>query len=103
HRAIFEGAGFTVNTYPYFDQATRGVDFEGMLATLHTLPANSVVLLHPCCHNPTGADLDQGQWQQVVEVVKARQLIAFLDIAYQGFAQGLVEDVFAIREMASAG
>jgi aromatic-amino-acid transaminase len=92
-----------VHTYPYFDQATRGVDFDGMLATLQTLPANSVVLLHPCCHNPTGADLDQHQWQQVVEVVKARQLIPFLDIAYQGFGEGLVEDAYAIREMARAG
>jgi aspartate/tyrosine/aromatic aminotransferase len=92
-----------VHTYPYFDQATRGVDFDGMLATLQTLPANSVVLLHPCCHNPTGVDLDQHQWQQVVEVVKARQLIPFLDIAYQGFGEGLVEDAYAIREMARAG
>lgn len=103
HRAIFEGAGFKVNTYPYFDDATRGVDFDGMLATLNTLGKNSIVLLHPCCHNPTGVDLDQQQWQQVVEVVKARELIPFLDIAYQGFGEGLVEDAFAIREMARAG
>ena len=103
HRAIFEGAGFKVHAYPYFDPASRGLDFEGMLATLHTLAANSIVLLHPCCHNPTGVDLDQGQWQQVVEVVKARNLIPFLDIAYQGFGEGLVEDAYAIREMARAG
>jgi aromatic-amino-acid transaminase len=103
HRAIFEGAGFKVNTYPYFDPATRGLDFDGMLATLQTLPANSIVLLHPCCHNPTGVDLNQAQWQQVIEVVKARELIPFLDIAYQGFGEGLDADAYAIREFARAG
>ena len=103
HRAIFEGAGFKVHSYPYFDQATRGVNFDGMLAALQTLPANSIVLLHPCCHNPTGADLNPAQWQQVIEVVKARNLIPFLDIAYQGFGEGLEQDVFAIREAARAG
>jgi len=103
HRAIFEGAGFKVNTYPYFDQNTRGLDFDGMLATLQGLAANSIVLLHPCCHNPTGVDLSQAQWQQVIEVVKARNLIPFLDIAYQGFGEGLVEDAYAIREAARAG
>jgi aromatic-amino-acid transaminase len=103
HRAIFEGAGFKVHSYPYFDQASRGVNFAGMLETLQTLPANSIVLLHPCCHNPTGADLDQQQWQQVIEVVKARQLIPFLDIAYQGFSESLEADAYAIREMARAG
>ncbi|WP_313739250.1 amino acid aminotransferase [Pseudomonas sp.] len=103
HRAIFEGAGFTVNTYPYFDAGTRGLDFAGMLATLRGLAKHSIVLLHPCCHNPTGVDLDPQQWQQVVEVVKAGELIAFLDIAYQGFGEGLEQDAFAIREMARAG
>lgn len=103
HRAIFEGAGFKVHSYPYFDQVSRGVNFAGMLDTLQTLPANSIVLLHPCCHNPTGADLDQQQWQQVIEVVKARQLIPFLDIAYQGFSESLEADAYAIREMARAG
>ncbi|MDF2491123.1 MAG: Aromatic-amino-acid transaminase [Pseudomonas sp.] len=103
HRAIFEGAGFKVHAYPYFDPASRGLDFEGMLATLHTLAPGSIVLLHPCCHNPTGVDLDQSQWQQVVEVVKVRNLIPFLDIAYQGFGEGLVDDAYAIREMARAG
>ncbi|MCU1725221.1 aromatic amino acid transaminase [Pseudomonas sp. 5P_5.1_Bac1] len=103
HRAIFEGAGFKVHTYPYFDQNTGGVNFDGMLAALQTLPANSIVLLHPCCHNPTGADLNQEQWQQVIEVVKARNLIPFLDIAYQGFGAGLLDDAFAIREAARAG
>ncbi|MGH8487170.1 MAG: aromatic amino acid transaminase, partial [Pseudomonas sp.] len=103
HRAIFEGAGFKVHTYPYFDPNTRGLDFDGMLATLQGLPANSIVLLHPCCHNPTGVDLNQAQWQQVIEVVKARNLIPFLDIAYQGFGEGLIEDAYAIREAARAG
>ncbi|WP_459205712.1 amino acid aminotransferase [Pseudomonas sp. MLB6B] len=103
HRAIFEGAGFTVNTYPYFDAGTRGLDFAGMLATLRGLAKHSIVLLHPCCHNPTGVDLDPQQWQQVVEVVKTGELIAFLDIAYQGFGEGLEQDAFAIREMARAG
>ncbi len=103
HRAIFEGAGFKVHTYPYFDPASRGLDFDGMLTTLQGLAANSVVLLHPCCHNPTGVDLDPSQWQQVAEVVKSRNLIPFLDIAYQGFGEGLVEDAYAIREMARAG
>ncbi|MBF8780303.1 aspartate/tyrosine/aromatic aminotransferase [Pseudomonas fulva] len=103
HRAIFEGAGFQVHAYPYFDPATRGLDFPGMLATLQGLPARSVVLLHPCCHNPTGVDLQRDQWQQVIEVVKARELIPFLDIAYQGFGEGLIEDAYAIREMARAG
>ncbi|MDD0975909.1 aromatic amino acid transaminase, partial [Pseudomonas fontis] len=103
HRAIFEGAGFKVHTYPYFDQASRGVNVTAMLEKLGTLPANSIVLLHPCCHNPTGADLTQAQWQQVIEAVKARKLIPFLDIAYQGFGEGLAEDAFAIREVARAG
>ncbi|OHX12274.1 aromatic amino acid transaminase [Chromobacterium sphagni] len=102
HVAIFEGAGFTVERYPYFDPATRAVDFAAMLAKLQTLPAKSVVLLHPCCHNPTGADLTDAQWDQVVAVAKARQLIPFLDIAYQGFGAGLEQDAYAIRAMADA-
>ncbi|WP_434631909.1 aromatic amino acid transaminase [Chromobacterium sp. CV08] len=103
HVAIFEGAGFSVERYPYFDPATRGVDFAAMLAKLETLPAKSIVLLHPCCHNPTGADLSDAQWDQVVAVAKARQLIPFLDIAYQGFGAGLEQDAYAIRAMADAG
>ncbi|NIF30317.1 aspartate/tyrosine/aromatic aminotransferase [Pantoea sp. Tr-811] len=103
HRAIFEGAGFKVNTYPYFDEKTRGVDFEGMIQALQSLPKHSIVLLHPCCHNPTGADLDNGQWLQVAEVLKKCDLIPFLDIAYQGFGEGLIEDAFAIREIAKLG
>lgn len=103
HRAMFEGAGFTVHDYPYYDAATGGVKFDDMIACFSQLPAKTIVLLHPCCHNPTGVDLSQSQWQQVVEVVKARELIPFLDIAYQGFGEGLAEDAYAIREMARAG
>ncbi len=88
HIAIFEGAGFEVSTYPRFDKATNGVRFEDLLATLQTLPARDIVLLHPCCHNPTGADLTPAQWDRVVEVLKARQLIPFLDIAYRGLWRG---------------
>ncbi|APG20045.1 aromatic amino acid aminotransferase [Kosakonia radicincitans] len=103
HIAIFAGAGFTVHSYPYFDNASRGVDFAALLATLKTLPPRSIVLLHPCCHNPTGADLTRNQWDQVIEVLIARELIPFLDIAYQGFGAGLDDDAYAIRAIASAG
>ncbi|MCJ8178479.1 aspartate/tyrosine/aromatic aminotransferase [Pseudomonas viridiflava] len=103
HNALFGGAGFKVNTYPYFDAQTGGVKFDVMLDALQQLPARSIVLLHPCCHNPTGADLSVAQWDQVVEVVKARQLIPFLDIAYQGFGNGMDEDAYAIRAMTEAG
>ncbi|MBA1232465.1 aspartate/tyrosine/aromatic aminotransferase [Pseudomonas viridiflava] len=103
HNALFGGAGFKVNTYPYFDAQTGGVKFDAMLDALQQLPARSIVLLHPCCHNPTGADLSVAQWDQVVEVVKARQLIPFLDIAYQGFGKGMDEDAYAIRAMTDAG
>ena len=103
HVAIFSGAGFKVHTYPYFDPKSLGVDFDGMLTTLKTLPARSIALLHPCCHNPTGSDLTPAQWDQVIEVAKQRDLIPFLDIAYQGYGAGIDEDVYAIREMAAAG
>ncbi|WP_295472103.1 amino acid aminotransferase [uncultured Pseudomonas sp.] len=103
HIALFAGAGFKVNSYPYFDKRTGGVDFDAMLATLRGLPTQSIVLLHPCCHNPTGADLTPAQWDQVVEVVKGNELIAFLDIAYQGFGKGMEQDAYAIRAMAQSG
>ncbi|MBP0946621.1 amino acid aminotransferase [Pseudomonas alliivorans] len=103
HNALFGGAGFKVNTYPYFDAQTGGVKFDAMLDALQQLPARSIVLLHPCCHNPTGADLSVAQWDQVVAVVKDRQLIPFLDIAYQGFGNGMDEDAYAIRAMTDAG
>ena len=95
HVAIFAGAGFEVSTY--------GVRFNDLLAMLKTLPARSIVLLHPCCHNPTGADLTNDQWDSVIEILKARELIPFLDIAYQGFGAGMEEDAYAIRAIASAG
>lgn len=88
---------------PWYDEATNGVRFNDLLATLKTLPARSIVLLHPCCHNPTGADLTNDQWDSVIEILKARELIPFLDIAYQGFGAGMEEDAYAIRAIASAG
>ncbi|EIV5807341.1 aromatic amino acid transaminase [Klebsiella aerogenes] len=103
HIAIFEGAGFEVSTYPWFDDETNGVRFEAFLARLQTLPERDIVLLHPCCHNPTGADLSNAQWDEVVKVLKARNLIPFLDIAYQGFGAGMEDDAYAIRAIASAG
>ena len=103
HVAIFEGAGFKVATYPWFDSETNGVRVEALLEKLNTLPARSIVLLHPCCHNPTGADLTNAQWDAVIEVLKARDLIPFLDIAYQGFGAGMEEDAYAIRAVANAG
>lgn len=103
HIAIFEGAGFEVSTYPWFDDKTNGVRFEALLEKLKSLPERDIVLLHPCCHNPTGADLSNAQWDDVVEVLKARHLIPFLDIAYQGFGAGMEEDAYAIRAIARAG
>ncbi|ENT2952383.1 TPA: aromatic amino acid transaminase [Klebsiella aerogenes] len=103
HIAIFEGAGFEVSTYPWFDDESNGVRFEAFLARLQTLPERDIVLLHPCCHNPTGADLSNAQWDEVVKVLKARNLIPFLDIAYQGFGAGMEDDAYAIRAIASAG
>ena len=103
HIAIFEGAGFEVSTYPWFDDKPNGVRFEAFLEKLKSLPERDIVLLHPCCHNPTGADLSNAQWDDVVEVLKARHLIPFLDIAYQGFGAGMEEDAYAIRAIARAG
>jgi aromatic-amino-acid transaminase len=102
HRALFEGAGFTVDTYPYYDPATRGVNFPAMRAALEALPAGDIVVLHVCCHNPTGADLDRAQWQQVLEAVQARGLVPFLDIAYQGFGDGIDADGWPVRLFAGA-
>ena len=102
HRSMFDGAGFVVNDYPYYDDSTGTIDIDGMLETLQRLPKRSIVLLHPCCHNPTGVDLSQAQWRQVIKVLKAGELIPFLDLAYQGFGDGFEEDVFAIRELAAA-
>ena len=103
HRSMFEGAGLTVHTYPYYDAATGGLKFDAMLATLRTLPARSVVLLHACCHNPTGVDLTRAQWDQLIPVLRERELLPYLDLAYQGFGDGIVEDAYAARALASAG
>ncbi|OCG25018.1 aromatic amino acid aminotransferase [Gilliamella sp. wkB108] len=103
HIAIFSGAGFKVNKYPYFDPQTCGVKFDAMLATLNQLPARSIVLLHPCCHNPTGADLTHEQWDKVIEVLQARSLISFMDIAYQGFGESIEDDAYAIKKVAEKG
>ena len=100
HIAIFSGAGFKVNSYPYFDPACRGVKFDEMRASFAELPARSIVLLHPCCHNPTGSDLSAAQWDRVVDLVQSRELIPFLDIAYQGFGGGIEEDAYLIRALA---
>ncbi|MDN7754962.1 amino acid aminotransferase [Burkholderia gladioli] len=102
HRALFETAGFKVEAYPYYDAATHGVNFDAMLAALNSYEAGTVVVLHACCHNPTGVDLNDAQWAQVVEVVKARQLVPFLDIAYQGFGEDLEADAAAVRLFAAA-
>lgn len=103
HIAIFQGAGFTTHAYPYFDPATGGVDLEAMLNSLKQLPAQSIVLLHPCCHNPTGADLSPAQWDQVLDVIEAGELIAFMDMAYQGLGDSMQADTYAIRALAARG
>jgi aromatic-amino-acid transaminase len=103
HRGIFESANFKILEYTYFDSTTRGVDFAGMVKSLESFPPRTVVVLHACCHNPTGADLTIEQWQQLVTLFKARDLIPFLDIAYQGFAGGIEEDGIAVRLFADSG
>ncbi len=103
HRGIFRDAGFEVGTYPYYDADKRGINFEAMLAALNAAPAGTVVVLHACCHNPTGYDLTPEQWDQVVAAVKARKLVAFLDMAYQGFAQGITEDGLAVQKFLASG
>jgi aromatic-amino-acid transaminase len=102
HRQLFEAAGFTVKSYPYYDAKTRGLDFAGMKQSLGALPAGSIVVLHACCHNPTGVDLTQEQWPAILEIVKSRGLIPFLDLAYQGFADGLAADAYAARLFATS-
>jgi len=103
HRVVFERAGFVVNTYPYYDAATGGLKFDAMLAELDKIPAGNVVLLHACCHNPTGVDLTEAQWRDVIKVIKARGLLPFVDMAYQGFGANLDDDAFAIRELVRQG
>jgi aromatic-amino-acid transaminase len=103
HRALFEGAGLRVETYPYLDPRTGGLRFEEMLASLEQIPPRGVVLLHGCCHNPTGVDLSPVQWRALAEVLKRRRLVPFVDLAYQGFGEGVEEDAFAVRCLADAG
>ena len=103
HRALFESAGFVVNNYPYFDASTHGVNFAGMLASFNAMPPGSIVVLHACCHNPTGADLTSEQWSQIIDIVASRKLTPFLDMAYQGFGDGIDADGEVVRRFADAG
>ncbi|MFG6467849.1 aromatic amino acid transaminase [Roseateles sp. BYS87W] len=103
HRAVFEGSGHVCETYPYYDPATGGVRFDDLLACFQQLPARSVVLMHACCHNPTGVDLTPDQWRALVPVMRERQLLPFLDLAYQGYGDGIEEDAFAVRLLADEG
>jgi aromatic-amino-acid transaminase len=103
HRALFTQAGFTVETYPYYDAARRGIDFDGMLTALNAAPEGTIAVLHACCHNPTGYDLDPAQWDRVIAAVKQRKLVPFLDMAYQGFGQGIREDGAVIQKWVAAG
>ena len=103
HRALFTNAGFTVESYPYYDAATRGINFDGMLAALNAAPAGTIVVLHACCHNPTGYDITAEQWDDVIAAVKAKNLTPFLDMAYQGFGYGLAEDGAVVGKFIAAG
>jgi aromatic-amino-acid transaminase len=103
HRALFNNAGFTVESYPYYDAAARGVNFQGMLDALNAAAAGTIVVLHACCHNPTGYDITAAQWDQVIAAVKSRQLVPFLDMAYQGFGHGIAEDGAVIAKFVAAG
>jgi aromatic-amino-acid transaminase len=103
HRALFEAAGFTVGTYPYYDAAKQGVNVDAMLATLNAASAGTIIVLHACCHNPTGYDLTPAQWDQVIATLKARGLVPFLDMAYQGFGEGIAEDGAVIQQFLTSG
>jgi aromatic-amino-acid transaminase len=103
HRALFTNAGFKVGTYPYYDSGRRGIAFDDLLATLNATAAGTIVVLHACCHNPTGYDLSPAQWMHVIAVVKARNLVPFLDMAYQGFGTGLAEDGAVVQQFLAAG
>ncbi len=103
HRGLFENAGFAVHTYPYYDAKTHGLNIEGMITALGALPAGSIVVLHACCHNPTGVDLAPEQWTAVIETVTSRGLTPFLDFAYQGFGEGLDADAAAVRRFVQTG
>jgi aromatic-amino-acid transaminase len=103
HRAVFETAGFTVKEYAYYSAERHGLDFDGMKQALGAMPAKSIVLLHACCHNPTGVDLTASQWDEVVSIVRERDLVPFIDFAYQGFGEGIFEDAVAVRAFTKAG
>ncbi|MEK1913261.1 MAG: amino acid aminotransferase, partial [Pseudomonas chlororaphis] len=103
HRALFETAGFPVQNYRYYDAATHDVNRVGLLEDLNALPAQSIVVLHACCHNPTGVDLSPEDWKNVLQVIKAKNLVPFLDMAYQGFGDGIAEDAAAVRLFAESG
>ena len=103
HRAVFEGAGLEVKTYPYYDAATGGLRFDDMLAAISALPPKSIVLLHACCPNPTGVDLTVAQWNTLIPVLKSHELLPFLDLAYQGYGDDIEQDAFSIRALAAAG
>ena len=103
HRALFANAGFAVESYPYYEAHKRGIDFAGLRAALAAAPAGTIVVLHACCHNPTGYDLTPAQWAEVVAIVKARGLVPFLDMAYQGFGQGISEDGAAVAQFVASG
>ncbi|MEP7101345.1 MAG: amino acid aminotransferase [Burkholderiales bacterium] len=102
HRALFESAGFPVEQYPYYDAEKRGIDFDGMLAALNTAAAGTIVVLHACCHNPTGYDITADQWTKVIDTVKSRRLVPFLDMAYQGFGEGITEDGAVVAQFMAA-
>lgn len=102
HTGLFEAAGLTVKTYPYYDYENKSLDFDGMLAALKQVSSDDAVLLHACCHNPSGMDLNQEQWQQVVDVAKSVGFTPVVDMAYQGFGQGLDEDAYGLRLMAES-
>ncbi|MBL8416087.1 MAG: aspartate/tyrosine/aromatic aminotransferase [Propionivibrio sp.] len=103
HLALFEYAGFPVKYYPYYDAGTRSVNFDGMKARLNSLPTGSIIVLHACCHNPTGADLTPDQWREAIEAIRTRGLVPFIDMAYQGFADGISEDALALNLFAASG
>jgi aromatic-amino-acid transaminase len=103
HRAMFEGAGIAVHSYPYYDADSGGLRFDAMCAALGSAPRGSIVLLHACCHNPTGVDLTRAQWDALVPLLAERGLVPYLDLAYQGYGDGIEEDAYAVRKLADAG
>jgi len=103
HRAMFEGSGFAVHAYPYYDASSGGLRFDAMLDALRACPPRSIVLLHACCHNPTGVDLSAAQWDALIPLLRERELLPYLDLAYQGFGDGIAEDAYAVRALADAG